>query len=304
MPAAFPEMWDSRVRTLLQDEQLAPWLDGIAEIDTQVIEVGSGSASEANIIHIPITTFRPGVLINNTTYPIALVAYDDTSMTVQLDKYQTKVTTLTDDQTMGASYKQIDSVTKGHRDDITESKFAKAIHSIAPQTTVANKTFVIQCTGDEVTVGGRRKMLWKDLVTARRNMDNAKCKKKGRRLVLCSDHENDLLEDNSNKYADKLADYLSGTIKGMLAGFEMYQNVDNPMYTAAGVKKAWGAVPGGTDRNASIIFHPENIVKKTGLTKQYFSDSKSDPEGQTNKLNYRHYFIAVPVLDQYAGAII
>jgi hypothetical protein len=304
MPAAFPEMWESRVRTLLQDEQLAPWLDGIPEIDTQVIEVGSGSASESNIIHIPITTFRPGVLINNTTYPLALVAYDDTSMTVQLDKYQTNPTSLTDDQTMGASYKQIDSVTKSHRDDITESKFAKAIHAIAPQTTVEGSTFVIQCTGDEVTPGGRRKMLWKDLVTARRSMDAAKCKKKGRRLVLCSDHENDLLEDNSNKYADKLADYLSGNIKGVLAGFEIYQNIDNPMYTTAGVKLAWGAVPSVTDRNGSVIFHPENIAKKTGFTKQYFADAKNAPSTQQNEYAVRHYFIAVPVMNKYAGAII
>lgn len=304
MPAAFPEMFESRVRTLLQDEQLAPWLDGISEIDTDVIEVGSGSASESNLIHIPITTFRPGVLINNTTYPIALVSYDDTSMTVQLDKYQTKVTTLTDDQMNGSSYKQIDSVTKSHRDDITEAKFAKAIHALAPQTTVAGSTFVIQATGDEVTPGGRRKLLWKDLVTARRLMGGTKCKKKGRRIVFSDDHVNDLLEDNSSKYADKLADYLSGEIKGQLAGFEVYENVDNPTYTAAGAKRPWGAIPAGTDRTATVIFHPENVVKKTGLTKQYMSDADTDPEGQQNKYAVRHYFIAVPVMDKYAGAII
>lgn len=304
MPASFPEMWESRVRTLLQDEQLAPWLDGIPEIETSVIEVGSGSASESNLIHIPITTFRPGVLINNTAYPLALVSYDDTSMTVKLDKYQTNPTTLTDDQANGSSYNQIDSVTKSHRDDITEAKFAKAIHSLAPQTTVAGKTFVIQATGDEVTPGGRRKLLWKDLITARRAMDSAKCKKKGRRLVLSSDHENDLLEDNSNKYADKLADYLSGQLKGMLAGFEIYQNIDNPYYTAAGVKKAWGAVPGATDRVASVIFHPENTVKKTGMTRQYFADAKTAPRTQQNEYAVRHYFMALPVMERYQGAII
>lgn len=304
MPATFPEMWESRVRTLLQDEQLAPWLDGIAEIDTAVLEVGSGSASESNIIHIPITTFRPGLLINNTAYPLALVSYDDTSMTVQLDKYQTLVTTLTDDQANGSSYKQIDSVTKSHRDEITEGKFAKAIHSIAPQTTVTGKTFVIQATGEEVTPGGRRKLLWKDIISLRRGATAAKCKKKGRRLVLCDDHVNDLLEDNSNKYAQMLADYLSGQIKGTLAGFEIYENTDNPYYTAAGVKKAWGSVPGATDKVGSIFFHPENIVKKTGMTKQYFADAKSAPRTQQNEYNVRHYFIAVPVMDRYAGAII
>lgn len=304
MPASFPEMWESRVRTLLQDEQLAPWLEGIPEIDTTVLEVGSGSASESNIIHIPITTFRPGVLINNTAYPLALINYDDTSMTVQLDKYQTLVTTLTDDQANGSSYKQIDSVTKSHRDEITEAKFAKAIHSLAPQTTVAGSTFVIQATGEEVTVGGRRKLLWKDIISLRRGANAAKCKKKGRRLVLCDDHVNDLLEDNSNKYAQMLADYLSGQIKGTLAGFEIYENTDNPYYTAAGVKKAWGSVPAPTDKVGSIFFHPENIVKKTGMTKQYFADAKGAPRTQQNEYNVRHYFIAVPVMNKYAGAII
>lgn len=304
MPASFPEMWESRVRTLLQDEKLAPWLDGIAELDTKVLEVGSGELSESNIIHIPITAFRPGVLINNTTYPIALISYDDTSMTIQLDKYQTKVTTLSDDQKNGASYKQIDTVTKSHRDDITEAKFAKAIHSLAPQENSGNDTFVIFATGDEVTAGGRRKLLWKDLITARRKMNATKCKKKGRRLILCDDHVNDLLEDNSNKYADKLADYLSGEIKGMLAGFEIYENTDNPMYSVAGVKKAFGAIPVSTDLQGSIIFHPENVAKKTGNTKQYFADAKDNPQTQTNQYNLRHYFIVVPVMQKYSGAIL
>ena len=304
MPANFPEVWESRVRTLLTDEIDAPWLAGIPELDTQVLEVGSGAASEANIIHIPITAFRPGILINNTTYPIALVAYDDTSMTVQLDKYQTLATTLSDDQILGASYPQIDSVTKGHRDDILETKYAKAIHSIAPQADNGNETFVIQATGDEVTPGGRRKLLWKDLVAAKKKLDDQKCKKKGRRVVFSSDHENDLLEDNSNKYSEKLADYLAGTLKGTLAGFEVFSNIDNPRYTAAGVKKPFNAAELPADRIATVFFHPGNVVKKTGFTKQYFSEAKADTQFQTNKLNYRHYFIAVPVMTKYAGAII
>lgn len=304
MPANFPEVWENRVRTLLTDEATAPWLEGIQELDTEVLELGSGTASEKNIIHIPITTFRPGVLINNTTYPIALVEYDDTSMTVSLDKYQTNATSLSDDQAMGASYSKIDAVTKAHRDDITEAKYAKAIHSLAPQADDANNVFVINATGDEVTPGGRRKLLWKDLVTARRRMDAAKLKKKGRRIVFCNDHVNDLLEDNSSKYADKLADYLAGSLKGVLAGFEVYENIDNPHYTAAGVKRPWGAVLNSTDKQATVIFHPENVVKKTGFTKQYYSPAGSNPEYQTNRLNYRHYFIALPVMEKYAGAII
>lgn len=305
MPADFPEMFESRVHTLVQDETEAPHLDGIRELDTEVIEVGSGAASESNLIHIPITTFRPGVLVNNTTYPIPTVAYSDTGMTLHLDKFQTKATSLSDDQTIGSSYKQIDSVTKGHVDDLKETKFKKAMHAIAPSADGgAKQKFVIQATGEEVTPGGRKRLLWKDLVTARQRADDQRCKKKGRRLVLCSDHENDLLIDNSSKYADKLADYLAGTIKGTLAGFEIFVNMDNPMYTEAGVKRPYGAVPNATDRNATVFFHPENCVKKTGMTKQYFSPSSGDTTTQTNMLNYRHYYIALPVMDQYIGAII
>lgn len=300
----FPEMWESRVRTNLQDAVSAPWLDGIPELDTNVIEVGSGTASESNIIHIPITTFRPGVLINNTTYPIPLVSYDDTEMIVKLDKYQTNVSTLSDDQINGASYDRIDPCTKAHVDDITESKYAKALHSLSPQQDNGDQVFVIQATGDEVTPGGRRKLLWKDLITARRRCGGQKMKRARRRVVFCEDHVNDLLEDNSSKYSQSLADYLSGTLKGTLAGFEVFSFEFSPRYTVAGVKRAWGEAGLSTDRDATIIFHPENVAKKTGITKQYFADAKTDPETQTNKLNYRHYYIATPVMEKYAGAII
>src|SRR5690554_2195912 len=104
MPENFPEAWQHRVETNLTAETEAPWLAGVAELDTAILEVGSGSASEQNIIHIPVTDFEPDVLINNSSYPLALQSYDDSTVTIQLDKYQTKVVTLSDDQVIGASY--------------------------------------------------------------------------------------------------------------------------------------------------------------------------------------------------------
>ncbi|MFC0182752.1 hypothetical protein ACFFJX_09330 [Pseudarcicella hirudinis] len=57
MPANYPEMWQARVERNINDAANAPWLDGIPELDTTVIEVGSGTATEANIIHISNTDF-------------------------------------------------------------------------------------------------------------------------------------------------------------------------------------------------------------------------------------------------------
>lgn len=300
MPLNFPEAWESRIRRTIQEDNSAPWLDGIPELSTAVIEVGSGSASETNLIHVPISTFKPNVLINNTTYPLAVVSYTDTETIVQLDKYQTEVTSLSDDQVVGASHDRIDDATKGMRESITDSKFSKAAHSLAPATNTAD-TFVIEATG--ATVGNRKKLLWVDLISARR-LRGKRTKAQGWRCVLCPDHVNDLLEDSTNKNSERLADYLSGKVSMMLAGFEMFEFADNPYYNTSLVKKAFGSVPAPTDRQCSFIFHTDNIAKKTGMTKQYFAPSSTAPTTQTNLYSIRHYFMAFPVQVKYAGAII
>ena len=301
MPASFPEVWLQRVRTRFTTQDQAPWLDGVEEFNTEVVVMGAGTISESNVIHIPVSDFDPEVLINNTTYPIALQAYNDDEVIIQLDKYQTKVTTLSDDQINGASYNVIDPATGRHVKSITKSKYKKAIHAIAPASDTAN-TPVIVATG--VAVGSRNRLTWKDLVTLKDRLDAIETPEQGRRIVLSSEHYNDLLLDESNNnYNRLLTDFSNGKNAPMIAGFEIFQYVANPLYTSAGAKKAFGAVSASGDRKGSVAFLVDNIGKKTGQTKQYFSPASTDPEGQTNKLNYRHYFIALPVRNIYIGAI-
>jgi len=298
MPATFPQVWLNRVRTLFTTQDQAPWLDGVEELNVQVIEVGSGTASESNIIHIPTTDFEPDVLINNTTYPIALQAYTDDEVTIQLDKYQTKVTTVSDDDTMGASYPKIDGVTKTHVTSITKKKYQKAIHSLAPGTNSAD-TPIVECTG--TTVGSRKQMTYADLVAMKAAADKMEMPAEGRRVVLSSDHFNDLLL-STGEVGKALVNYSAGKTVPIIAGWEIYTYVANPYYTSVGVKNAFGSIPGATDRRASIFFSVPNVVKKTGLTKQYFSPSTGAPTTQSNQLSYRHYFIALPVRAKYLGA--
>lgn len=303
MPQNFPEVWSARVIQLLTTQNVAPWLDGIPELDTQVIEVGSGTASESNIIHLPIETFQPDVLINNTTYPIALQAFDDSSVTIQLDKYQTKVTTLSDDQIMGASYARIDSATRGHVVQITSAKYRKAIHAIAPASNAA-KTPVLTLDLSGATTGAEKAALAYDkIVELKEKFDAQEFPIEDRRLVLSSELENTLLLDR-NRFGDLLANLNTGQVSPMIAGFKIFSYIANPYYTSAGAKKAYGSIPTGTDKRASVAFVGTNIAKKTGITKQYYSPASMDPENQTNKLNYRHYFIAVPAKAEQIGAIL
>lgn len=291
----FPEIWLHRVISLLTSQDQASWLDGIPELDVDVTELGAGTASEQNIIYLPVENFNPEVLINNTSYPIALQNFTDTEATVSLDKYQTKVTTLSDDQVIGASYDRIDSATRGHVRQINSVKYKKAIHAIAPAGDTA-KTPVIEVAAH----GGD---LYHSIISLKDAFDKADVPEDDRRLVFCTDHLNTILLDRK-RFGSLLYDMNTGKLSGVIAGFKVYSFIGTPMYDASLNKLAWGAIPAGTDQPASIAFYGGNIAKKTGMTKQYYAGSETDPENQTNKFNYRHYFLAVPAKSEMIGALV
>lgn len=300
MPKIFPEIWVGRVENTLKTTNVAPFLVGITEVSTPVITLGEGTKTEKNIIHIPTSDFEPEVLINNSTYPISLQNYDDDSVEIALDKYQTKVTTLSDDDIMGASYDKIDNATKGHTSAIASNKYIKAIHALAPQAD-SEKTPIVKTTGD--ADGTRKKMKLADIIALKKKFDKMQVPNMGRRLVLCADHVADLLELDQ-RFATQYYNYTTGKIAD-LYGFEVFEYVANPYFdSATNTKKSFGAIPTDTDFQASVAFYTENVAIKTGDTKQYFSESKTDPENQTNKLNYRHYYICVPKRAMAIGAIV
>ena len=292
MPNNFPEVWEHRVRERLSTAHVADFLDGIDELDSPVMV---DPVTDQNTIHVPLETFTPDVLINNTTYPIDVQNHADGTKTINLDKYQTKATKITDDAALGASYDKIDSATKGHVKEINRTKFKKAAHALAPQSNTTNTPVVI------VPATLTAEQVYAAIVNLKGKFDEQEVPEEGRRLVLCSDHANALL--TSEKYAAALyADKQSGRISGVLAGFKVYSYVGNPYYTTAGVKVAFNAVPGGTDRKGSFAFYEENVGKKTGILKQYYD--KPNTTTQAHLVNYRHYFIALPIEAKATGAIV
>lgn len=305
MPANFPEIWLDRVIQNLDNTHQAPWLQGIAELEADVTELGQGTAVESNLIHVATTDFEVDVLLNNTTYPIPVQLYEDGTLSFKLDKYQTKVVTVSDDQTMGASYDIIDTVTKNVVKGIPKLKYARAMHSIAPlkhtqDTPVLRLTGGIEKLQDQK---GRFRLTYEDLVALKDACDKGNFPEQGRRLVLCNNHWNDLLLDRKN-FGNQLVNYIKGNPAPVIAGFELYQYLSMPKYDASSTKKAYGAIEQDTDLTASVVFHPIGIAKKTGLTKQYFVASKDNPSRQANELAYRHYFLTTPFRNQYIGAII
>lgn len=305
MPANFPEAWLNRVIQNLNNADQASFLEGISELNAEVHVVNAGSATEQNIIYVPVTDFEVDILVNNNTYPIAFQEYTDDTVQIKLDKYQTKVVTLRDDDTLGASYDKIDTATKSMTRGINVEKYQRAIHSIAPLTHTA-KTPVIEATGlmagstDPLMDGSRPRLVYDDIVRAKEA-----CKGFGPcRLVLNDSHWNDLLLDRKN-FGNQLVDYAAGKPAPKIASFEIHQyDGEMPIYTSAKAKKPYGSIKDATDKVASVIFNKEGIAKKTGLTKQYFLKAADNPTRQSNDLAYRHYYIVTPYRAEKIAAII
>lgn len=298
MPVNFPEIWVGRVIQNLTDADKATFLEGIPEIGVDVHQINEGQTSEKNIIYVPETEFEVDILVNNNSYPIPFQEYEDGTIQITLDKYQTKVVTLSDDDTIGASYPKIDAVTRTMTFGINSEKYHRAIHSIAPLKDTEH-TPVIKTTGD-ADADGRKRLIYEDLVEANRKTMHFGEK----RLVLCHEHWNDLLLDRKN-FGNQLVDYAKGKPAPIIAGFEIHKyDGKMPVFNEAGEKKPYGAVAEDTDATASVIFNKEAIGKKTGLTKQYFVPAALNPQRQTNDLAYRHYFVATPYQNRKIAAII
>ncbi|PIF44916.1 hypothetical protein CLU96_1914 [Chryseobacterium sp. 52] len=305
MPTNFPEIWLKRVIENVDRNVAATFLEGIPELDVTVVTINEGKLSEKNKMYVAATDFEVEVLINNNTYELDVQDYDDDTIEITLDKYQSLPTTVGDDDTTGASYSKIDTVTKAHTNGILAKKYRKAIHSIAPLEDTPT-TPVIEATGgpDGLTDStGRKRLVYEDLVNAKAKADAAGFGESLRRMVLCDNHWNDLLLDRKN-FGNQLVDYAAGKPSPKIAGWELHWYSGNPTYGSDKKKKAFDAIAAAGDMSSSVFFSLDNIAKKTGDTKQYFSPSSTAPRTQVNELSYRHYYVVTPFQKKKIGAII
>lgn len=120
----YKEIWTGELVKYLRRGLEATWLDGIPD---------SSSLVNNDVIHLVDVGVDPDVLVNNTTYPIDLQALDDADLTISLDKFQTKVTPITDDELYAISYDKMSRVKESHGNAINDAKFAKSAHAMVRQ---------------------------------------------------------------------------------------------------------------------------------------------------------------------------
>lgn len=286
----FTEIWTGELVKQLRGGLTASWLDGVSDYSAAV---------NNEVVHLVDVGGDPDVLINNTTYPIPAQELEDGDIALGLDKFQTKKTVVSDDTLFAISYDKIGSVIERHGDAITIGKFKKAAHAVAPQSDT-DTTPVIQTSG-EAGADGRKKLTRKDIIALKRRLDAQGYPATGRRLVLCSDHVNDLLEEDQ-KFRDQYYNYTSGKIANMY-GFEVYEFENCPFYTKEGTKVPYKTTPSGTDHQASFCFYTKRLFRAQGSTKMYYKDAVTNPDNQANEVNFRHYYVVLPKKNEAIGAI-
>lgn len=289
----FTEVWTGYMtKAFRTDPEGLGWYTKIRSFDQYV---------NNDVIHFVNIGGDPTVLVNNTSYPLEIEDLEDGDKAVTLDKYQTKPTRITDDELYsGMSYDKKATVIERHKEAMSEKKYSRAIHAIAPAENKA-ATPVILTTGAEAD--GRKILTRKDIIALKKKFDKLKVPKVGRILVLCSDHIADLLE-NDQKFNSQYYDYTSGKVN-KLYGFEVYEYDDCPYYNAATLKKiAYGQVPADTDMQASVAFSPMRMMKANGTVKAYSSEAKDNPTTQENLISFRAYSICLPLKEEAMGAIV
>ena len=293
------EIWTDILVKNLKDGESASFLNEITDRSDLVI----ASRNDNDIIHLVDVGVDPDVLINNNTYPIPIQEQVDGDIPIQLDKYQTKATPVTDDELQYIAYDKISLVQEKHVKSIKKAKFGKSAHALAPQAD-STLTPVISTTGANDGTG-RKKMTFKDLTALKRKFDDAGIDEEGRILVLSTDHYNDLLEDadTKNLFKGQYLDEKKGKLNLFLAGFKIYWYLRNPYFNATSkTKLSYGAIPGAGDYRATFAFVADEMFRATGRTKNYTKEP--EPEFQRWLYNVRHNFITLPKKQRSIGAII
>lgn len=293
----YREVWEKEVTKSVDAALKDTFLDGIPDKSRYV--TGDGEVFSINSVYWDV---EPDVLINNTTYPIPIQELNGTPYAITLDKFQTKATPITDDELFALSYDKIQTVKDSHATAILKTMLKKSIHALAPAVHGV-KTPVLLTTGSATSDGSRLRLKWDDIVALRQAWTDADFAIEDLRLVLCSDHVNDLILADT-AFQKSYANFKDGIITNQL-GFEIREYSQNPYFNVSTkAKLSFGGVVTASHRRASVVFNKGLGRKALTTAKMYYSEAKTDPLNQRNLVNFRKYGIVMPSQMREIGAIV
>lgn len=253
----------------------------------------------ADFINMADAGFDPDVLINNTTYPIAIKERDDTPLSFELDLFETENTLVSYPKSVELSYNKMESVIYGHRMALQTKTALKAAHAYTPNSDTEN-TPVIVTTGDDNGEGHKRIRV-EDILKLKRRYDLLNIPQDKRFLVLDPRHTEDLILFDLKSFKD-ITDFANGLPK-RFAGFNVLEFTQNPLFNANTMqKKAFGALASATDTFCSFAFSSDEVMRADGTMKMY--ERADDPELRGTVIGFDKRFVALPIRNKGIGAIV
>ena len=252
-------------------------------------------------IKIPKRGAAPKVLVNNKQYPIVKNGRDDSHIILSLNKFDTENTVVTEDELNALPYDKLSDVQAQHRETLEDETMEYGLYGLAPdENDEDSNLFVIETTGaDDGT--GRKRLTSKDVRNLQTKMNKKAIAKKGRVLVLCDDHHNDLLDEDKN-YNTQYHNHKEGEVTFVYYGFKMYVDSTTPEYDNSLVKLPYDSLT--TGRKASVIFHAGSTAKAVGTVKRFARPAELDPENRENTVGFQLYHIIIAYGVEGSAAVV
>lgn len=259
---------------------------------------------EKNAIHLVDIGVDPEVLINNTTYPIPTVSRTDLDIVISLDKFDTVNTRISDDELHALPYDKEGSVIEDHREALEQASIEKSAHSLCPQASTSNTPIITTTGASNGYTNARKRMTIRDVISAKKALDDLSIPAANRELVLSNDHIEDLLLE-SQVFKEQYQKITTGTVLNMY-GFIVSQFVKNPLFSnTTGEKKAFGsALAPTTDLAVSMFYYNKRAVQAKGKAKMYHALAETNPTMRESVIGFAAYHICLPKKNTGFGAII
>lgn len=256
------------------------WLNELTSMDHMV---------SANKINLAEVGADPEVVKDNRQWPLVPTERTDKGVEIVLGTFDTVPTHVTNVEELETNYNKCESVVQQHVNSLRSLAAMSAAYNIAPESNSAN-TPVLATTGAD-RGDGNKALTYKDLLRLRTAFNKKNYPLEGRVLLLCPEHEEDLLAEDVNRYNQIMT-------TGQVAGFKVYTFNGNPNYSTAGVKADYGTT---NAQPASIAFVKSEVMRAMGTIEGEPEKRWADYRGWL--LGFQLRFVAMPFRNQGIAAI-
>jgi hypothetical protein len=282
----FQEIFTSIILGLFYPD--GAWLNELTSMDHMV---------QYNKINLSQIGADPAVVQNNNVWPLTPTQRTDSGIEIPLATFDTEPTHVTNVEEMETSYAKAESAVRQHVSALRTKAALSAAYNIAPAGDAEN-TPVLATTGIARS-DGNKAMKYLDVLKLRTKFNKMNWPLDGRVLVLCPDHEEDLLAEDVDRFNRMMT-------TGMLAGFKVYTFNGMPTYSLpvtgqnpvpAG-KKAYGDMTG---QPSSIAFCKSEVMRAMGTIEGEPEKRWADYRGWL--LGFQMRFVAMPFRGKGIAAV-